>query len=177
MPCERVAAAIQAQRPGHLAGRACPADLCGSAQRARRGLPGYPVADHVDEAARGTAAVQQRGRTLEDLDLFRDHAFQAHGVVLAQAGHIECGQPVLQDLHAVTAESADHRTAGARTEVRRTDPELLRQGFTDAAFDLPAQVVHQRLGVAGIRIHPVGALQQIQSALGLVAFGQHLRIT
>ena len=84
---------------------------------------------HVDCAADGATAVQQRGRALQHLDLLGKERLDGHRVVHADRGHVSGGQPVAEDLHARAVQAADDRAADAGTEVRGLHARQAADGF------------------------------------------------
>ena len=74
------------------------------------------MGDHVDDAADGVAAVEERGGAADDLDAFDEKRFDAHGVIGAGDGGVEGADAVFEEADAVTAETPNDRAAGAGTE-------------------------------------------------------------
>jgi hypothetical protein len=99
------------------------------------------VRHDVHQSADRAVAVQQRRRTLQDLDLVGGDALDADRVVGRQRGHVERLDAVLEHLHALAAEAADHRAAGVRAEVRAGHAELARDRLADADAQVPAELV------------------------------------
>ena len=126
--------------------------LEGSARSARhRGR--HAVVDHVDHAADGTAAVEQRGRPAQHLDAIGQHGLGGIGVIGAGIGGIAHGHAVLQHQHARCALAADHGLPHPRTEGGERHTGLLLQRLAEGGRDAPAQFV---AGNQAGRVHGLG---------------------
>ena len=86
--------------------------------------------DRVDHSAHRAAAVQQRRRAAENLDLPGYRRVDADGVIHAHRGDIHGIEAVLHGSHARACESANDRPGGSSAEIGRTDPELTGKRLT-----------------------------------------------
>ena len=86
--------------------------------------------DRVDHSAHRAAAVQQRRRAAENLDLPGNRRVDADGVIHAHRGDIHGIEAVLHGPHARACESANDRPGGSSAEIGRTDPELAGERLT-----------------------------------------------
>ena len=96
--------------------------------------------DDVDESADGVGAVQQRRRPPHDLDPFGDARVDRDAVIAGLARQVARANPILQNQHAVTVESANDRPARTRTEAAAGDAGLPLQNVPETAVQLPDQV-------------------------------------
>ena len=141
MQGERTGLPVEAQGPRALFGRGITAQFDGAGDRFLGALHRHAVRYDIDEATRRAAAVKQGRGAFDDFDLLGDDGFDGDGVILAQARDVEGGETILQRLHPIAAEAADHGPAGARTEIGRAHAQLVGKRLPDAGRDLPAQVV------------------------------------
>ncbi|EFF49516.1 hypothetical protein XAUC_00820 [Xanthomonas citri pv. aurantifolii str. ICPB 10535] len=102
-----------------------------AAEAVHRGLGDAPV-DHVDHAADGAGAVQQRRWTLQHFDLVGQERLDCRGMVLADGGHVLGRQAVAQYCHARAVQAADDRPAHAGPEVGTLYAGQAGHGFAQA---------------------------------------------
>src|SRR5690606_38091923 len=69
---------------------------------------GDTMVDGIDRAADRIAAIAQRRRTTNDVDLLDDERIHRHRVVETQAGRIERADTVLHDAHTVGVKTSQH---------------------------------------------------------------------
>ena len=146
---------------GFLARGAAQAQLSAALVALLRDGRGNLVVQHVDHAANGAAAVDQRRRASQHFDLARQQGFCHHGVVRADGGGILHLRAVGQHLHARAVHAANHRAAGTSAEVARLDARLAVQGFAQRAFApayqlIPLQHAHRRGHVVATQLQPTG---------------------
>ncbi|MNI54011.1 hypothetical protein D3C73_1088740 [compost metagenome] len=94
---------------------------------------GHLLVHHVDHAADGAAAIQQRRRAAQHFDAFGQQRLDGHGVVGGNAGGIHHFGAIGQHFHARRGLAAYHRTAGAATKCVAVDTRQARQGLTQRA--------------------------------------------
>ncbi len=95
--------------------------------------------DDIDESARCAAAIQQSGRTADDLHGARENAVDTDSVIFAERGGIERIQRVGQHTHALAELAANHGTRGDRAEVTRTYAQFVGQRLADTGSLLSRQ--------------------------------------
>ena len=120
------------------------------------------VVDDVDDAGRRGAAIDQRRRALDDLDLVGVERVDRHRVVGADRRGVHRGDAVLQQQHARAALAADHRPADARAEAGIGDAgavgEHVADGAATAAFErLAAEDVDRLDKLIGRSLERAGA--------------------
>ena len=105
------------------------------------------VVDHVDHAALGAAAIQQRGRAAQHLDALDGERIDRRVVVVAERRGVKAGAAVLQDAHAVAVQPADRRPPGVGAEVGAGHTRQLLQGIAQRGRALQQQALaRQRAG-------------------------------
>ena len=105
------------------------------------------LGNHVDEAADRVRAVQQRRRAADDVDARRGGGIDRHAVIARLAGQVAHALAVLQDLHTVAVEAANHRPRRRRAEAAGRDARLALERRAERHFELLRQfltVEHRR---------------------------------
>ncbi len=128
-------------------GRAAPAGGAGGGAgwcgggRGGGGWGGGGVVDVVPPPADGIAAVEQGGRAAYHFQALDAVGVFRHRVVVGQRRGVERTDAVAQQADAITVHAADHRSAGARSEVGGGHPGQAVEGFAEAAFLSQGQLV------------------------------------
>jgi len=104
-------------------------------------LLGNPPVNHVDHAADGIRAVEQRRRAAHDFDAPGEHRIEAHGVVGARRRGVNRVAAILQHTDAVPVETADDRTARRRAEVGGTDAGCARERLAERGLERALEAI------------------------------------
>ncbi len=105
------------------------------------GFAGDAVVEAVHHPADGIAAVEQGGRAAYHFQALDAVGVFRHRVVVGQRRGVERTDAVAQQADAITVHAADHRSAGARSEVGGGHPGQAVEGFAEAAFLSQGQLV------------------------------------
>src|SRR5690606_36013929 len=124
VPRDAVAAAVDRERTAAEPRRGIRTELDRGGEPVFRYRLRDAVRDGVHDAADGPAAVEQRRRAAEDLDLPRGDGIDGGGVIGADGRDIERLDAVLHDPDARTGKTADHRPRRDAAEIRRAHAEL-----------------------------------------------------
>ena len=123
---ERAAAAVSVISPPYV-------ELAGDAVR-------HLVRDaarmRIHDAADGAGPVQQRGRTLENLDAVRDERVYRYRVVAAGDGYVEGVDAVFEHAHPGSVEAVNDRAARRDPEGTVVDARFVGDRGADAVGDL-----------------------------------------
>jgi hypothetical protein len=109
--------AVEPDHAGALVVDGAAAQFGAALERLVGALLGHAAVDHVDRAADRAAAIQQRRRPLQHLDLVGQERLDAHRVVDAHGRYVAGGQAVAEHLHPGAVQAAHDRPADAGPEV------------------------------------------------------------
>ncbi len=120
------------------------------------------VVEHVDHAADGASAMDQRRWAAQHLDLARQHRLGHHGVVGADGGGIVQLGTIAQHLDARAVHAADDGAARARAEVAAGDAGLAAQRLAQRGLAPAHQFIAFEHGgggghFGGAQLQPAGA--------------------
>ena len=141
VPREAGSAAVEAD--GRIARRrdGVAAHLECALETIRRRAGGNTRRDRIDHSADGAAAVEQRRRTAEDLDLVGGQRFDGDGVIVADGRGIHRVDAVLEHLHARARQTADDRPRCAGAEIRRAHADLIGQRLAERCRAVAVELV------------------------------------
>ena len=135
VPGEVIVAAVHRNEAAAEIGHRVPLQFDNAFQSIFRRSLGDAGRDRVDHSAHRAAAIQQRRRAAENLDLPGDLRIDAHRVIHTHRGDIHGIEAVLHGPHARARESANDRPGGSRGEIGRTDAELAGERLTQVGAD------------------------------------------
>ena len=97
-------------------------------------LVGDARVDEVDHAAKDAVAVEEGGRSAQDLGFPDGQGVHADRVVQARGGGVEAADSVLGDLEAIAVEAADDGAAGVGAEVAGGHAGQVREEVADVGL-------------------------------------------
>ena len=137
------AARSDLEGPGNFTSGTASAQLHAAFQAVLGHGGGDLAVQHIDHATHRAAAVGQRRRPAQHLDLLRQHGLHGHGVVGADGGGVVHFRAVRQHFHPRAVHAADDGPAGTCTEVAGTHARLPLQRLAQRG----GAAQHQRIAL------------------------------
>src|ERR1051325_9403256 len=150
VPREHAGSAAERQRAVPLVAVRRAAQIDRAAHRLAGARRWNAIVEHVDDAANGIAAVEERRRTAHDLDALRVHGIDGDVVILTDVRRVAGADAVFENADAIAAEAADDRPAGAWNEAGRRYARFLRQRLPERRL-LPRLQIRARDDIDRLR--------------------------
>ena len=102
---------------------------------------GNALRDDVDDTADGAAAIEQGGRPLQHFDLIGDQRIDADRMIVTQGRCVHRAYATFQNTHALTAQTADQRSARTGAEGRRAHAKFSVKSLAQGRELFAAQIL------------------------------------
>ena len=126
VPRPRALTAIESQCATGLIRHAIATQLKRTLQRRSGQLLWNSIIHEVHYTTGSARAKQQGRRPAQDFDLFDQQRIYGHRVVIAGAGGITQGQPIIQKSHAAATQTPNNGSASTRSVIRGSHTRLAR---------------------------------------------------